>query len=346
MLTRRSAIKALAIGAGTTLAPTLPSFAATQADPILRAAKAIAKKPGQKLRILLPRGSEANVAPVASAFSEATEVTIDFVFADVDLVNIKILSDQLTGVDNFDIALPATFGLPDLIEANALLPLDKLDAAYGNALGSHSSLYDHGDSFLGKRYGFQTGGDVYVMFYRRSWLENADNQAAYKAQTGDDLKVPQTWTELDQQMRFFHKPENGRYGGALFRNANYLVWEWWIRLHANGGQPVDTNFNPTINSPAGIAALEALIASTADLYPGPKRTAYLRIGKPSQRVKSTATLAGADRRTITINRTPQSATTLSLVQRPVGWRMGQFSQRLTLFGVGTTRLPAKQPSLN
>ena len=225
MLTRRSAIKTLAIGAGTTLAPTLPSFAATQADPILRAANALGKKNGQKLRILLPRGCEANVAPVASAFSKATNVTIDFVFADVDLVNVKILSDQLTDADNFDIALPATFGIPDLVESGALLPLDKLDAEYGNALGSHSSLYDHGDSFLGKRYGFQTDGDVYVMFYRRSWLENDDNQTAYKALTGDDLAVPQTWTELDQQMRFFHKPADGRYGGALFRNANYLVWE-------------------------------------------------------------------------------------------------------------------------
>lgn len=214
MLTRRSAIKALAIGAGTSLASSFPSFATTHADPILRAAKAIVKRPGQKLRVLLPRGSEANVAPIASAFSKATEVSIDFVFADVDLVNVKILSDELTGADNFDIALPATFGIPDLVEAGALLPLDKLDTAYGTALGSHSSLYDQGDSFLGKRYGFQTDGDVYVMFYRRSWLENDDNQSAYKALTGNDLAVPQTWTELDQQMRFFHNPEDGRYGGA------------------------------------------------------------------------------------------------------------------------------------
>lgn len=68
-------------------------------------------------------------------------------------------------------------------------------------------------------------------------------------------------------MAHFHEPAKNRYGGALFRNPNYLVWEWWIRLHANGSWPVDDNFDPLINSAPARAALEALVGSSKYLYP-------------------------------------------------------------------------------
>lgn len=274
MQTRRYFIQsALAAGAASQIAlhPTNANARALgSSNDILQAARKVAEAGSHGLKILLPRGSEGNVNPIAELFAKETGASVDFIFADVDLINSKMLADKLSGENAFDIALPATFGLPDLVDANALLLLDTLDATYAATIGNAESLYPLGDAVLGAKYGFQTDGDVYVMFYRKSWLESEKNQSAFTAQTGNPLRVPRTWEELDQQIRFFNNPTNGQYGGALFRNQNYLVWEWWIRLHANGGRPVDDAFNPTINSDKGIRALQAIIDTTPYLYPGAK----------------------------------------------------------------------------
>ena len=272
MISRRHAARLIG-GAGVTLslAPIgVTARSASSEGPgrsILQFAEQVAKKTQGGLTVLLPRGSEANVQPVADAFSAATGVQIKFVYTAVDEINTRILADTLTGAKSFDIALPATFGLPDLVEADALAPLDEFERKYADAFGANENLYATGDSFLGATYGFQTDGDVYVMFYLKSWLEDADQRKRFADTTGRELTLPDTWAELDRMMDHFHEPAKNRYGGALFRNPNYLVWEWWIRLHASGSWPVDDSFNPMINSPPARAALEALVESSKNLYP-------------------------------------------------------------------------------
>jgi len=273
MFTRRNAVKMLS-GAGaslalTPLAPGLPSaFADSHISPILALAKQVAAGGDVKeLTILLPRGSEANVKPVMDVFSAAVGLPMRLVFTNVDEINTRILTDTLIGANSFDIALPATFGLPDLVDANALSPLDDLEEKYSSAIGMNASLYTVGDRFLGKTYGFQTDGDVYLMFYRKSWLEDPKEQARFLKENSTPLRVARNWAELDLQIAHFHQPENGKFGGALFRSPIYLIWEWWVRLHANGSWPVDDNFKPLVNSPAGVAALEAIIATQKNLYP-------------------------------------------------------------------------------
>lgn len=38
-------------------------------------------------------------------------------------------------------------------------------------------------------------------------------------------------------MAWFHRPEKGMYGGALFRTQYFIAWEWWGRFHAKGFYP-------------------------------------------------------------------------------------------------------------
>lgn len=272
MINRRTVVRMIG-GAGTAFALTPlngalhTAHAATQEERILRRAKQLAGPHPDGLTVLLPRGSEANVKPVADAFSAAVGVPIRFSFTGVDEVNTRILTDTLVGSNSFDVALPATFGLPDLVEANALAALDEFEEKYRPDIDATPSLYPTGDSFLGKTYGFQTDGDVYVMFYRKSWLEDPDARRRFESRYGEPLRIPETWDELDRLISFFHRPDENLFGGALFRSPIYLVWEWWIRLHSNGSWPVDDAFRPLINSEAGIAALESIITSTANLYP-------------------------------------------------------------------------------
>lgn len=243
------------------------SNAASQVDLIADAAKALKQGEESSLVVLYPEGSLDNLKPIAKVFTEKTGVEISFLQARVEDITTKILLSTAQDISDFDVALPATFGIPSLVESNALFDVSDFAAKYEPKIGYQPSLYDLGNSYKGKQYGYQTDGDAYLMFYHRDWLENGDYQKRFEAAHQRPLALPNTWQELDQLMAFFHSPEEDRYGGCMFRTPRYMVWEWWIRFHANGGLPVDDHMRPQIASEKGISALEAMLAATQHQHP-------------------------------------------------------------------------------
>src|SRR5260370_7327646 len=63
----------------------------------------------------------------------------------------------------------------------------------------------------GKFWGIAAEADAQMFVYRKDIMTNATAMADYKAATGKDLEVPQTWTDLLQIAQFF-KNSNGNYG--------------------------------------------------------------------------------------------------------------------------------------
>lgn len=219
------------------------------------------------LQFLLPEGSTGNVNPVISAFTEMTGIAINIVETPVEDINAELLLESISEGQRFDIALPATFGLPDLVAANAIRPMSDFAQRYEPDGFRDGILYGIGDGFDDEIYGFQTDGDAYLMTYNKAMLESRDEQARYADIYGYPLAKPTTWKELDQQMAFFQRPEQGMWGGALFRSPGYLEWEWWIRFHAKGVWPFSAEMVPQIASHEGVNALEELMSATKNLVP-------------------------------------------------------------------------------
>lgn len=240
-------------------------FAGTQSLRAQDVTQAACGRLGRPLRILVPDGSQANVAPVIAGFERTHGGRSEMIVVDLDDINATLTLESILPELGVDIALPATFGIPDLADSGAILPLGDIDARLGGRALAEGELYRAGDDFDGEHWGFQTDGDVYLMFYHRGMLEDPDEQARYADLTGTPLAIPQTWPELDRQMAFFHRPDQGRFGGCLFRTATYAAWEWWARFHAAGGLPFDADFHPRLASDPGLAALEAMIAADAHL---------------------------------------------------------------------------------
>ncbi len=216
------------------------------------------------LRILIPEGCEANLRPVVEAFRAVHGVGVELERVSVDDVATVAMLRTLGGSADFDLALPATFWIPDLVEADVLRPLNgllDLDPA-------SESLYSLGDRYRGKTYGLQTDGDVYLMFYRRDWIEEDTQRRRFEDRFERPLEVARTWEDLDDAMEFFHRPAEGRYGGNLFRTPTYIAWEFWLRMHAKGVFPVDDEMNPLIDSDAAALAGEELVAASRWQSPG------------------------------------------------------------------------------
>lgn len=264
-LTRRRL--SLGLGASLTALAAGPVFGSESIDIVVADDARKLGDNGRPLSVLLPEGSRANLDPVAAAFTKKTGIQINLEEVHVDQINAELMLNSVLGQAKYDIALPATFGVADLVAAGAIHALDDYIGRYEPKGFRNAMLYQEGDKFDGQTYGFQTDGDAYLMFYHREMLNDLDSQKRYADRFGYILSTPKTWEELDRQIRFFHSPAEGRYGGLLFRTPGYLAWEWWVRFHAKGYWPLASDMTPQIAGEAGIAALEELIATTDCLVP-------------------------------------------------------------------------------
>jgi multiple sugar transport system substrate-binding protein len=267
-LTRRQVIAKATAYSSAALLPDLALAATDQGLhlDVAHKAKALAGHDA-RLTMLIPNGSGANVGPVIAIFKELSGVDVVSREVPVDEINTQLTLDGLGGEADYDLALPATFGIPDLVNNGTIRPLTEYAKQHEPTGFRDDILYSIGDTFDGEIYGFQTDGDAYVMFYNDLLLSDPDEQARYADRYGVELDVPRTWSELDRQMAFFHRPEKEQYGGALFRTPGYLAWEWWVRFHSYGVWPMSPDLEPQIASEAGVAALEDMIRSTEYLYP-------------------------------------------------------------------------------
>ena len=213
----------------------------------------------------MPDGCETNLLPIAVAFEKATGIKVSMRATPVDDVTARVLLSGAGSGEEFDIAVAASFGIADLAEAGAILPLDEYAERYEPADFTANSLYTAANSYLGKFYGYQTDGDVYLMFLNRQVWDDSGLQEKAEQLFGRSINKPSSWADVDQLMAMAHRPAENVIGGDLFRNQSYLGWEFILRLQEGGTLLLADDLTPQINSDQGIRAAEAMFAATRSL---------------------------------------------------------------------------------
>lgn len=221
----------------------------------------------KRLNLLLPEGSQSNLAPVIAAFEQATGVAIAKRVLSVRDMSTHMLLGARSKADSFDVALPATFELADLVSAQVIEPLDEFAARFEPLELRASQLYNHGSRHRGQFYGYQTDGDAYLLFLNRRFAREHGVLQAFEDHTGRAFAPPQSWSELDALMAMGHDPDSQRFGGSLFRTPGYLIWEFFLRLYETGLAPLASDLSPQIDSEQGVAVLTQLLAASDSLEP-------------------------------------------------------------------------------
>lgn len=103
--------------------------------------------------------------------------------------------------------------------------------------------------------------DISNMYYQLDLYEDAESAAAFEAEYGYPLALPETWDQVRDQAIFFADPPDF-YGFQYVGKDEAVTGRFYEILVANGGQLFNEDFEPTFNSDAGVEALQFFV----DLY--------------------------------------------------------------------------------
>jgi len=113
----------------------------------------------------------------------------------------------------------------------------------------------------GRYWAFPTEGDADGWAYRKDLFEDSDEKAAFKAEYGYDLDVPETYDQLLDIAKFFTRPNDGLYGVAIYTQKEYDAITMGVEntFFTYGARWQDPETNEVIgwvNSDRAVEALE------------------------------------------------------------------------------------------
>ncbi len=209
------------------------------------------------------------VQEVVPQFTEATGIEVDIEVVNYAEMHPKLVPQLVASEGSYDVIVVDFYWVGEFIKAGWLQPLDDRIAASGMDTSVYVPvLMDlvgqvDGTTYMLPFYNYAMG-----LTYRQDLIDDPDNQAAFEAEYGMPLQVPQTWEEYKAQVAFFTDKDEGFYGVVnQGLRPDPIAMEWSNYLFANGGQFYDENWNPTLNTPEGVAALNDYIGMINDYGP-------------------------------------------------------------------------------
>ncbi len=107
---------------------------------------------------------------------------------------------------------------------------------------------------------FPMSGYANNLIYNKAYFEDPEEQKAFKAEYGYELKPPTTMDELADAAEFFTRPDENLYGlVANGARGPAVAQDWMEYMRGFGGQIVDESGNVTVNSPECLASLEFFV---------------------------------------------------------------------------------------
>ncbi|MET9410635.1 extracellular solute-binding protein [Streptomyces sp. NPDC002935] len=215
----------------------------------------------------------------AKQFEEITGAKVEVVNVPFGELHQKILTPLQAGQPAYDVMFYPSLWIGDM--APYLAPVPK---KYLNTPGMKdvTSTYMDVATWNGKVVQYPMDGDRHYLKVRADVLNDPKQQAAYKAATGKELRVPKTWAEYQDVAKFFNGKDfdgDGKrnYGSAEVTKRDDLTFSAFISRAApyvknpdvKGGVFFDLEtMKPLINTPGFVRALEDMVKAKSTWAPG------------------------------------------------------------------------------
>jgi multiple sugar transport system substrate-binding protein len=215
----------------------------------------------------------------AKQFEELTGATVDVVHVPFGDLFQRVLIPFQTGENAYDVMFYGSLWIGDL---NPFL--EPVPDKYLSVSGMQDVTPNYKDvaTWNGQMIQYPVDGDRHYMKYRTDVFENPEMQAKYKADTGKELRVPQTWEEYNEVATYFSGWDwdgDGElnYGSAEVTKRDDLMFSAFISRAApfakhpdvKGGFFFDLEtMEPLINTPGFVRALELFVEAQEAFPPG------------------------------------------------------------------------------
>lgn len=223
----------------------------------------------QSLTVLLITSHQGAADLLAAEYEELTGVEIDPVIVPYDEIGNTLALDQQSGANTIDVAAPWYVSIGDLAADGAIQDLTEwIDETPELAVDDFiPSIYDAYTAYDGRRWGLPFDGDTHVLFSNTEILER-----------NGITEAPTTWEQYleDAALITANEGADGVYGNVLFGQKSPLILgaSFANRLAGFGGEFLDEDGQPVINSPEAVAAAESLAAAAVSAYPTAAQTAF------------------------------------------------------------------------
>lgn len=270
-MTRRARFAAFcAAGVATGLA-----FAGTARaeDAATRAIEAAKRFAGTTITVVAEAGLQALLDKqlTAGEFERLTGVKVNVVELPFEELYPKQLLEHRAGTGAYDLLLISPAWLADMVENGAVEDLAPYIAKYGvpEEDADINPAFADWQFYKGVRYGLVQDGDVLVTYYRKDLFEDPENQAAFRAKYGYDLKPPANYDQFGDIACFLTERYAPQLYGAGVINTGYMFFMFGERFRVAGGRFFDPEtMRATVNSEIGVRVLTQMVRQNECMAPG------------------------------------------------------------------------------
>ncbi len=227
---------------------------------------------GEELNVVINASSLAQnvMEPRRQEFNELTGAKVEYVPLPENQMYDQVRLDLLNSSGRYDMMHTGAGGAKDFGLSEFLVPLPK-PPDIEDLFAGDVAQYSIGEEL----YGLPMIADTNLLYWRTDLFEQAGL---------DPTKPPETYDQFREYALKLTTDSNGKHPGEdgfdrdsieVFGSAYKGVaglactWEWYNYLYAFGGDLVDADYNPTLNSPESVASLQWVVDNFQEhrIYP-------------------------------------------------------------------------------
>ncbi|GAA3641176.1 ABC transporter substrate-binding protein [Microlunatus ginsengisoli] len=201
------------------------------------------------LTVLCEAGGQAELTPVADAFSKETGTKVTFVALPYEGLYNRFNTELSAGTPSFDVAAMDAIWLPTF--AGKLSPLDDLftDEVKADLFPSLVT----GAQIDGKYVGMPVWANAEILFYREDLFSDSKEKAAFESKYGYELAAPTTWQQFNDVAQFFTR--GTELYGTDVKGAVETEWLAHVVQAGAAGTVLDPSGKVIIDDAAHLSAL-------------------------------------------------------------------------------------------